>query len=269
MRSETISSRAEARAAGSPWGASLRGFGNVFRKELSSWTGTRSRWVQPLVWLAVLIGPLLLPLYLMREVFAAQAAGVLAMGLEMFFTLAALAPAVGAVLLMQGSVITERQLGTAAWVLSKPVGRSAFLLAKLTANAAALLIAATLLPGAVAYGLLSLEHGAPLALDSFLRALALDAVNVLFYLTLTLALGALVNNRGVVLAVPLALLLGGDLVLSLAPGLASVTPWVLGRFAAVVAQGQALPSAWPVLASLGWCVVLLAAALWRFGREDL
>src|SRR5690606_18679228 len=204
-----------------------------FHKELSAWTRTRSWWVQPLVWLAVLIGPLLLPLYLMREVFATQGSGVLAMGFEMFFSLAALAPAIGSVLLMQGSVITERQLGTAAWVLSKPVGRSAFVLAKLAANAIAVLVAAVVVPGAFAYGLLSLENGAPLALGSFLGGMALAAANVLFYLTLTLALGALVDNRGVVLAVPLALLLGGDLVLGLVPALASVTPWVLGRFAAV------------------------------------
>src|SRR5690606_1253934 len=126
-----------------------------------------------------------------------------------------------------------------------------------------------LVPGAFAYGLLSLENGAPLALGSFLGGMALAAANVLFYLTLTLALGALVDNRGVVLAVPLALLLGGDLVLGLGPALASVTPWVLGRFAAVVGQGDALPSAWPLLATLVWCALLVAAGLWRFGREDL
>ena len=220
MPSDATSPAIEASPRGSPWHGALRGFGNVFRREVSSWTGTRSWWLQPLVWVVILIGPLLLPLYLMREAFAAKASGVLATGLEMFFTLAAVAPAVGAVLLMHGSVITERQLGAAAWVLSKPVGRSAFLIAKLLANALALFVAAIIAPGAVAYALLSVENGAALAPCPFLAALVVSAVNVLFYLTLTFALGSMVNSRLVVLAVPLALLLGGDLVLGFAPGLA-------------------------------------------------
>ncbi len=249
--------------------AALRGFGNLYAKESRAWTRTRSWWLQPVVWTVVLVGPLLLPLRLMRDAFAAEGSSVLAVALEMFFTLAALAPAVGAVLLMQGSVVAERQLGTAAWVLSKPVGRTAFLLAKLAANALALLLAALLLPGLAAYALLSVENGAPLPAGPFLGALALDAVAVLFYLTLTLSLGALVDQRGVVLAVPLAILLGGDLVLGFLPGLSTVTPWVLGRYAAAVAAGAPLPSALPVVATLGWCALLLVAATWRFGREDL
>lgn len=269
MATSVNPSRHEVKTTARPWLAPLKGFGNVFRKELSAWTGTRTWWVQPLVWLAVLVGPLLLPLYLMRDVFAAQTNGTLPTALEMFFTFAAFAPAVGAVLLLHGSVIGERQLGTAAWVLSKPVGRSAFLLAKLAANAAALLIVALLVPGAVAYALVSLESGAPLPVGWFLGGLGLAAVAVLFYLCVALSLGVLVRGRGVVLAVSLALLLGGDLVLGVAPGLASVTPWVLGRFAAAVGQGAPLPSALPPLATLAWCLLFLAVGLWRFGREDL
>ncbi len=268
MTSQAAPSLPEAHARSRGWQA-MRGFGNVFRKEMSAWTGTRSWWLQPLIWLAILIGSLLLPLYLMREVFVSQAESVLALGLEMFFSLGALVPAIGAVLLMHGSVIGERQLGTAAWVLSKPVGRTAFLTAKLVANAAALLVAALVVPGIVAYGLLSLENGEPLPVGHFAGALGLDAIAVLFYLTLSLALSAALDNRSVVLAVSLGLLLGGDLVIGLAPGLAQVTPWVLGRFAAVVGQGMALPSAWPVLSTLVWCGVLMTFALWRFGREDL
>lgn len=268
MTSEAAKPRPEV-GVSTPGFQALQGFGNVFRKELSAWTGTRSWWLQPLTWLVILVGSLLLPLYLMREVFESQPNSVLAQGLEMFFSLAALGPPIGAVLLMHGSVIGERQLGTAAWVLSKPVGRPALLLAKLVANAAAFLVASLVVPGIFAYGLLSLENGALLPIGSFVAALGIDAIVVLFYLTLSLALSAMLNSRGVVLAVSLGVLLAGDLLLGPAPWLAEVTPWLLGRFAGVVVQGQALPSAWPVLATIAWCGVLLTAALWRFGREDL
>lgn len=247
------------------------GFSNLLAKEFASWARTRSWWFQPLLWLAILVGPLALPLFAMREVFAAEGAGILAVAHEMFFGLAAIAPAVGAILLMQGSVIAERQLGTAAWVLSKPVARSAFLLSKLLAHGVSLLAAALVLPGAAAYLLLSLENSGALPLGPFVLGLGLAALNVTFYLVVTLSLGAISNNRVVVLAIPLAVLLGGDLVLGLLPGLAQVTPWLLGRLGGLVAQGgvAAGAAAAPSLATLAWCAVFVVAGLRVFDREDL
>lgn len=246
-----------------------RGFATLLRKEASTWTGTTAAWLQPLLWLALLVGPLTLPLYLMRDVFEAETTGVLSVATEMFFTFVALAPAIGAVILMQGSVITERQLGTAAWILSKPVGRASFLLAKVAAHGVALLVAALALPGAAAYALLSLENGAPLASGPFVTGLGLAALHVTFYLVLTLALGAVTAIRGIVLAVPLALLLGSDVILGLVPDAGLVTPWLLPRFASAAAQGMTPPTTLPVVATLAWGVALVAVAIWRFGREDL
>lgn len=248
---------------------SSRGFVALVAKEAGAWTRTRSVWLQPLVWSALLVGPMLLPLYVMRDLFEAETNGVLATALEMFFGIVALAPAIGAVVLMQGSVIGERQLGTAAWVLSKPVGRTAFLLAKLTTHGVALLLASVLLPGLVAFALLSLENGAPLPAIPFAAGLAVAAVNVTFYLVLTLALGAVTNVRAVVLAVPLALMLGGDVIMGLAPRLAQITPWILSRFAVVVARGEPLPTSLPLVATLVWAVAFLTIAIVMFGREDL
>lgn len=245
------------------------GFANLLRKEIAAWTGRRTWWVQPGIWLLVLTGPMMLPLALMREVFAAETEGVFAVARQMFFGLGSSAPAIGAVLLMQGSVVTERELGTAAWVLSKPVTRSAMLLAKLVVNATALLLAAFALPGAVAFVLLSRENGAALPLAPFATALGLAAVNVLFYLVLTLALGATVRSRGVVLAVPLAALLAGDLLLGVLGRFGEITPWLVARFVPFVAEGGALPTILPVAATFAWIVVLMVLAVVAFGREDL
>ncbi len=247
----------------------LRGFAALAGKEASAWTRTRSLWLQPLMWTALLVGPMLLPLYLMRDVFEAETTGVLSTAMEMFFGIAALAPAIGAVILMQGSVIGERQLGTAAWILSKPVGRTAFLLAKLATHGVALLTASLVLPGLLAFALLSLENGASLLVLPFVAGLGVAAVHISFYLILTLALGALTSVRAVVLAVPLALMLGGDVILGIAPRLASVTPWLLTRFTTVAARGEALPTSLPLVATVAWAVAFMAFAVWRFGREDL
>ena len=245
-----------------------QGLANLLRKEGSLWWGTRLGWVQALIWLGILNGMLFIPLYFMSAEFAAQGIEPLEAAIDMFFTFAAIAPPIGAIILMQGAVITEKQLGTAAWILSKPASRSAFVLAKLVAFGVGLLIAAFLLPGTVAYSMLSLQGGAPLPLAPFVAALGIVALHALFYLTLALMLGTFFNSRGPVLAVPLALLFGGDFVVGFWPALGEIMPWVLGRLAVLTLQGLPWPSTLPLLSTLVWAVAFVWAAIWRFRREE-
>ena len=245
-----------------------RGFVNLLRNEVGAWTQTRTWWVQFAIWIGILNGLLLLPLVLLRDMFTAEASGPLASGIEMFFTIGALAPSIGIVILTHGAIITERQLGTAAWVLSKPVSRTAFVLAKFVANALGILVTGVLAPAVIAYAALSIEHGAPLPAGSFAGATGLIALTVLFYLSLTIVLGTLLRARGPVLAVPIVLLLVGDGLVGLWPALAHVGPWLLGRMAMLIAQGMPLLSGWAVLTTAGLSVAFLALAIWRFGREE-
>lgn len=246
----------------------LRGFDNLLRKEFAAWTGTRSGWVQALVWVGILNGLMTLPLVFMRELFTGEMGSPFAAAMDMFFNLGALAPYAGAVILAHGAVIAERQLGTAAWVLSKPVARSAFVLAKFVAFAFALVVLALALPGAVAYGALSLEGGAPLDAARFAAGVGMIALGLLWYLALTLMLGVLTSNRGVVLAVPLVLLVAGDMLIALQPTVAELGPWIMGRMALLVAQGGPLLSAWPLVSTAVATCAFLAVALWRFAREE-
>lgn len=244
------------------------GFGNLARNELAPWTRTRSAWVQPLVWLAILVGPLLLPLVFMRELFEAETEGAFTVALQMPFQLGGLALPIGAIILLHGAIIGERETGTAAWVLSKPASRTAFVLAKFVVHALALTAVGLVLPAAVAYGALSLEAGAALPLGPYAAAFGLLALNLLFYAALTLMLGAFARSRGVVLAVGLALLFGGDAVLVVMPWLGQVGPWLLGRMAIVVASGGPLATPWPLLATPAWTALFLALTVWRVRREE-
>jgi len=56
-----------------------------------------------------------------------------------------------AIIIAQDAIIGERQSGTAAWVLSKPVSRPAFILSKLVAGAIGLLVTGIVIQGVVAY----------------------------------------------------------------------------------------------------------------------
>lgn len=250
-------------------GGPLLGYGHLLRHELGAWLRPRLGIVQLMVWIAVLDGLLLMPLVFFREVLSLEGMGPLASAYDMFFNLSALALPLGAVVLAHGAIINERQSGTAAWVLVKPVSHAAFVLAKFTGLAAGLITTAVLVPAAIAYAALSAEAGAPVPVGPFVAAVGLLALNLLFYLALTLALGVFLRSRGAVLAIGLVTLLAGDVVLGLLPAAAEVTPWLFGRMAPLLAQGGPLLTPWPIVATIGWIVIFLAAAVVRFGREEL
>lgn len=249
-------------------GRTLQGFANLLRKELATWTRTRSGWVQLVLWLAILNGLMTLPLVFMRASFTGDMGSPFRAAMDMFFNLGGLAPYAAVVILAHGAIIGERQLGTAAWVLSKPVARSAFVLSKFVAFGLALLVLALAVPGLVAYAALSLETGAPLDVARFAAGVGMLALGLLWYLALTLMLGTLATARGVVLAVPLILLVGGDMLIMLWPTVAELGPWMLGRMAMLVAEGGPLLSPWPLLSTALGTVAFLGVALWRFGREE-
>lgn len=245
-----------------------RGFRNLLHKEGSLWWGTRLWWLQLLIWVSILNGMMLLPLVFMRGLFAAETNGVFTSTLEMFFMMAGLAPVIGIIILAQGAIIQEKQLGTAAWILSKPVSRTAFIMAKFIAYGVGILLTGLIIPSVIAYLLLSLEQAAPLALLPFVGGIGILALQLLFYLALTLMLGTFFNARGAVLAIPLVMLLAGDLIIGFWSATAYVTPWLLARLAHLLAQGQPLLTLWPIVATAAWSVAFLAASIWRFGKEE-
>ena len=113
-----------------------RGFANLLGNENRMWWGTRKWLVHLLLWLVMLNGLILLigltdgpdpnnPLKLYETL------------VQVLFQVGTLATAIGVVTTAQGAIVREKQLGTAAWVLSKPVSRSAFVLAKFVAYALA------------------------------------------------------------------------------------------------------------------------------------
>jgi ABC-2 type transport system permease protein len=185
--------------------------------------------------------------------------------------------AIGVVVVMQGAIIGEKKAGTAAWVLSKPVSRSAFVVAKLIANTAGMILTAILLPGVVAYIEIALLTSAgwlpPLP---FLAGLGVLTVNMLFWLTLTLMLGALFESWGPVIAIPLAFAFGQQMLAGLVPALLHVFPWTLSSplgeenpslAVSLITGGD--PFSWmPFFAALAFSVLFVAVAILRFNRQE-
>jgi hypothetical protein len=102
------------------------------------------------------------------------------------------------------------------------------------------------------------------------------ALNLMFYLTLTLMLGTLFNSAGPVIAIPLAIAFGQQLVLGV-PGLNTIVPWVLvvptgdantSVVGAVIASEPIPAPGGVAFASLA-CVVFTAVAFWKWNRTEL
>lgn len=254
----------------------LMGFANVFSKENSEWWRTRTWLIHAVIWTLLINGIVLAVLTSTASSEAAEADVPPPSGEMIFVIMGGLMTGLGIIIVMQGSILDEKKSGTAAWVLSKPLSRPAFITAKLLANALAALIIMIALQGVIAYILLNTLGTNPPALLPFIAGLGLMALHLLFYLTLTLMLGTLFNERGPVIGIPLGLLFGAQIIMGVAPALAQIMPWQIvmptgntpDALAVMVMLGQPLPTTTPIIATAIWVVVFVAVSVWRFQREE-
>lgn len=245
----------------------LGGFGNMLRKELGQWWGTRTWWVQTLIWVLIFNGistivaltESMTPNVLLQEVvqtFLPMSVGIIGMG---------------TVITVQGAIVGEKQLGTAAWTISKPVSRAAFILTKTLAYAIGFFVTAILIPSTIFFFTMKALIPAPLPLIPFLCGVGIVLLAQLFYLTLTLMLGTFYNSRGPIAGIGIGFIMTGLLLKNFIPmQVLIVTPWPLPDIAAGLALGSSLPPIWPVpiLATAIGIVLMTTMALWRFGREE-
>ncbi len=250
-------------------GRALRGFGNLLQNETRAWWGTRKWLVHLLIWIAIING--FTGLIGWAEGQDGEAAiAVYSEAVQVFFIIGGIAAALGVVSTAQGAIVGEKQLGTAAWIMSKPVSRSAFVLAKLLAHAGAFLVLAVAIP-ALVFCIQSLVAGwgmPPLA--PFAGGLTVLTLHLLFYLALTVMLGTVFNSRGPIVGVGVGLIIAGQSLPNLLPQLSTFFPWRLPWAAGGLVLGEAVSR--EALVAIGvtaaWTVLFVAAALWRFAREE-
>jgi ABC-2 type transport system permease protein len=198
-------------------------------------------------------------------------------GFMIFGVFASLGPAIAVVIVMQDAVVGEKLSGTASWILSKPASRQAFILSKLVANSLGVLVTMVLVPGIVAYAVLSIASSHLLGAVPFLGAFLVLWITQLFYLTFALMLGALLNSRGAVIGISLALLFLQQYLIGLLPLLRYALPWTLAmplnnQTDAIVLnllRGQPVSSYLQVAIILVEIAGFVLISLWRFEREEL
>ena len=251
-----------------------QGLANLMRKENGQWWHTRRWWMQSLLWLLVINGTLAVGLWIVPIVEPDLKLDA-ALAYEFFVQMMAWFPMFAVIVIAQGAIVSEKQSGTAAWVLSAPISRESFILSKLFANALGFLMTVIALQGAVAYLQLSMYGNALLPIGPYLAVLGLFSLYLLFYLALTLMLGTFFDARGPVLGIAIGVAIAsmrgvGQLFSGYVPWLAKMLPEVLPIQANATVTGRPLPADWPVSIMLisFYSILFVALAIWRFRREE-
>jgi ABC-2 type transport system permease protein len=245
----------------------LRGFGNLLDNELARWWKTPMGWTMCLIWMILTF-------------FILNTGGFRNEGMFVyrFSDSVALFQAAGVIIVLQGALVADKKDGTAAWVLSKPATRPALVLSKLVANSLGVLVTIVLVSGAVLYVEWLILGTAPPKPLLFLKALSLVFLNNLWYLTLTLMLGALFENRMTILGIEAGVLVLSGKLLVWFPFLRYTLPWYLLSNSPIqnppggimmLAFGRSIEPYTPTLVVVAVeCVLFVLVALWRLNQDE-
>jgi ABC-type transport system involved in multi-copper enzyme maturation permease subunit len=167
-----------------------------------------------------------------------------------------------------GMLIKERDSGTLAWTLSKPVSRSALLLAKWLAGTMMLTIFGLAIPLAFNVGVATWAYGSLPDLGAVATMGAWMIAIPAFVVALNLALATRVESQAAIAAIGFGIALAPYLFNAVAPVIAELWPTSMAQMATLVASGDA-----PYLPTVtSWAAALMVVGiggLFIFSREDL
>ncbi len=170
------------------------------------------------------------------------------------------------ILIGMGAIARERERGTAAMTLCKPVGRGTFIFGKLVGLSVTFLVSLAL-AGIACYGYTTFLFGEVNG-SAFLALNLLLGLFFVVCLSITLFCSSLFKNQLAAGGVALVVLIGQALMSGI-PWIGSYTPGKLVSWGTELVSGTA-SSAWPaVAASLGIVVVCLFFSWFVLQRKEL
>jgi ABC-2 type transport system permease protein len=172
-----------------------------------------------------------------------------------------------AILLAMGAVATEKDRGTAAFVLSKPASRAAFLGAKIAAIALDLLLAVAA-AGVAGFGYTAYLFNAPPA-DGYIAMCLLLWLSLVVYASLTFLGSTLTRSAAAGAGIGFAFLVLTSIV-GAVPSIGRLMPGgLLGPARAYGLGASPGDVAGPVLFNLAFVAILAAASWLTFRRQEL
>ena len=164
-------------------------------------------------------------------------------------------------------LIVERDRGTLAWSLSKPLSRRALLTGKWVGAMTVYVPFGIVLPMAVVTAIATVAYGTPDVARIALGAILLAGVPA-FFIALTLSLATVLPSQSAVGGAAVLVAIVPGIVGAIAPDIAVALPPSIGSWATMVALGGPAP----VTTVVGWAIgfaVVAAAGLVAIGRRDL
>ncbi len=252
------------------------GMWNMFLKENRAWWGTGKWIVQTVLWTGVVTGSVAFVLYVFTTLPVAakpeiyDTLGTGAAALQLFFNVCGFTYVIGVIILTHDLIISEKESGTAEWVLSKPLSRKAFVLSKLGASLMGITLIMVLLQGFLLFLITWIFHG-EIGLIPFFKGLGVIWLICLFYITFVIFLGTVVKTRGGVLGIAFLFFLTGNLVPLLYPESYFIMPWKLSK----IAFSFSVNIAWnakvilPIVMTVVWSLLFTVGALWRIEKMEI
>jgi ABC-2 type transport system permease protein len=163
--------------------------------------------------------------------------------------------------------VVERDRGTLAWTLSKPLSRTALLVGKWTAAMVMFTVFGIVLPMAASVVAADVAYGAP-DLRTVVVATVLLTTTPAFFFALTLALATILPSQPPVAGIAAAVAIAPGILGSFLPGIADWLPPSMGPWAVALAMGHPVSMATPLV----WAAGTVAAAAFGIAmlrRADL
>ena len=248
----------------------LTGLDNILTLETSKWVNERRWLIQSAIWLLLVNGLMALGLVMapLQGAETPQARDGIVMLTELLFSIGP----VGVIVLTQGDLLNEIQDGSMEWMLTAPLSRAAVITGKFIVNSCFLLSIAVLLQGTVGFYMINRFAEGTVQVMPFLTSLTIHGLHLLFWISLTLTLGAFVEKRAILLGTSIGLLLFqgmiGTILGRIHPVLQEILPGILQRTVLQVANGKALNSYLPVTATGAWIILFIGLAIWRFNDVE-
>ncbi len=250
-----------------------RGMSNLLQGEYSAWFKSSRWWKHLVMWFSIIN---VIMVVIMVPAKTNPNAKDVPPALFLYGIFGGMFVAFGVMIIMQRVLVREKQSGTAAWVLSKPVTRTAFVVSRLLVNSVAILLTAVIVPGLVFYASLGVFSDLGwVSLPGFMAGLFMIALHTFYWIVLVLMMGTLVESSAAVMAVPMVLFFTFWMGTSVVPALIYISPLLLtfspgsmnSLFASFI-TGSPVFSWLPLISTIISCVVFVAVAIWRFNRQE-
>lgn len=255
------------------WTCGLR---NMVKKENSIWLRKGKWFVHSIIWSIAITGTVTFIMYLITTLPAAVKPEIInnygmgAAALQFFFNIAGFVSVLAVIILTNDMIISERESGTAEWVLSKPLSRKAFVVSKLIAAVIWIPSIIVILQG---FLLIIVAHlfGGTVDIIPFIKGLSLIWLICFFYISMVLFLGTVLTSRGAVFGISFFFFLLGSIAPLLFPKSYYIMPWKLAdiAFSVSLSMSWSAKAVLPVIITVLWSLLLIAGSLWRIERIEI